>query len=205
MSWRYPLHGLARDRFAERCHDQNVNRIMMAAAKAELGDWRRSDRMNTDTEGGLVVGGSACLAVTLLVLLMGELNSIGAYIGSAVLTLAGVVFLVIGLSHHGRWMVHSFDQGIVMERTRGRVISARYDDLHAELRSYRTPGDAETPPIDHVLLRLGFPVDGSYVMAAPVHGDAEVLVQLAEHCGAGPAQPIEYPAPEELLSTHPWR
>ncbi|GGV41350.1 hypothetical protein GCM10010182_77440 [Actinomadura cremea] len=110
----------------------------------------------------------------------------------------------VGLRRRGEWLVHRFADGFVMERTRGGVIAARYDDVHAELMTYHEPGDSTSDGIDCVLLQLTYPDGGTWAMAEAVFRAPDVLTGLGERCGAGPPRHIGHRAALDLTRERQW-
>lgn len=185
-----------------------MNRIMTAAATAGLGDHQESEQVNKHLEHDVV--GVGCVMLLVAVPLAGAYfwwQIPDLLIASAVMALIGLVIVLLGWQQfrRGHWLVHHFEHGIVMERTKGPIVAAGYNEIRAELRTYQTPKDADNPACDHVLLRLDFPRAGSYVVAEPEHGSPQHLLRLAERCGADGPSPIDHKVSGRLLDDHPWK
>lgn len=190
-----------------------MDRVTAAAATAGLGERRRSDRVNADAEGGRLVLGCWALAGALLWLVLplwllneGERSALDVLPFVLLLSIgAWLVATALWKGRGGRWLVHCFEHGVVMERTRGRVVAARYDDVRAELFSFRTSGDSDTGPVGRLLLRLDLPGAGGVAMDEPEYASTAVLRALARHFGVDDARPIDEQAAAELLSGSAWR
>lgn len=190
-----------------------TKRVTALSAQAALGPWVRSDRVNTRPESNWLANFVPILVLAVVGIAVVPFLSAIPWGGRALIVAACVAFAVIGvhgtrqgLEQHrrGHWLVHRFDDGFVMERTRGRLLAMRYDDLDAELMTYHEPGDSTSAGIDYVLLRLTDRDGGVWVMSEASFDAPDALVELGERCGAGAPDPVDYRSAIGLREAHVW-
>lgn len=183
-----------------------MDRIETTAATAGLGKRGDTHRVNADNEHHVFVPG----ILTLLAaagLLAGHLaGGEELLLPTVIIAAIGLVIVVLGLPQYRRGvlLVHHFDHGIVMERTKGRVIAARYPQIRAELWTYQTPEDADNAAHDFLLLQLDFPRGERCVIAERDTDESWVLTRLGKYCGVGEPQPIDHETAAQLLDDHVW-
>ncbi|MFD0557043.1 hypothetical protein FB566_2298 [Stackebrandtia endophytica] len=183
-----------------------MDRIVTTAETAGLGERGETQRVNADHEHH-VFGPGILTLLAAAGLLAGHLaGGEELLLPTVIIAAIGLVIVVIGLPQHlrGIWLVHHFDHGIVMERTKGRVIAARYAQIRAELWTYQSPGDADSAAQDYLMLQLDFPRGERCVMAERDTDESWVLTRLGNQCGAGAPQPIDHETAEQLLNDHIW-
>lgn len=181
------------------------------AAAGDYGAFERSDRVNTRRESSWLVTGILMFVVaigfTVVMIVVGA-----PVVGLVIWAIFALFMLVIGfvmtvrgvqLAHRGKLVVHRYADGFVVERERGNIRAARYDEMGAALRSYAEPGDSTSSPIDHVVVQLHYP-DGLVLGMAETLANAEPVLALGRRCGAGDPEPIEYRAAVQFLAEHEW-
>lgn len=183
------------------------DRVERLSIQREIGRWIRSDRVNTRHESDRLVAGVALtLVMTVGIAVLPWLSDIPWW-GRLPLVALCAVFLVIAvpmvkrgaeLRRRGRWLVHQYDYGFVMERTRGGIVAAPYNRVAGELMTYRESGDSSGSGTDYVMLLLTLPDGERYVMTeADLHAP-DALTELAERCGFDAAQQMEHPEANEI-------
>lgn len=185
-----------------------------AAHAADLGDWIGTTRVNSRRETALLVPGVLLILICVIggyFLLTSDAVSTA---GRIVFALMGLVFIALGFvmastglmyARAGHWLLHRFEQGFVMERTRGASRAVHHDEVTAELFEFTEPGDSTGSAIEHVALRLTFQDGIAVSMAEPLYGHAEALVELGQHCGAGGPSRLEYRPAVEMLARESWQ
>lgn len=189
------------------------NRVSACAQRSGLGARESTGRVNSRRETSWLPAGIPLvlgIPVGLFFLLRADALPIA---GKVVFALMGALFFALGVSmaltgianyRRGRWLVHLFTQGIVMERTRRAPLACRYGDLRARLVSYVEPGDSTGGEVEHLLLKLTFPDGSDYAMAEPLYADAEMLRTIAVRCGAEPIESVDYRRAVATLAEYGW-
>lgn len=92
--------------------------------------------------------------------------------------------LVRGLTERrdGKLLLHEFADGLVLERTGGRVYAVRYDETDAELFKYENRGTDETNRWIDWMVLLRFP-DGTSTTVRGMHRTHALQRRLAQRCG----------------------
>jgi len=169
-------------------------RADQAASDARFGAWECSLQVNGHRDkDGLLIGAVLFLAAwppfgVFLILKM----PLWAQVLSGA---AGIIFLCWGLAHvpkpyrkwrSGQALIHFFEDGAVLERTRGRIFALPYDSTAVEYVTWQEWSDAEYYPRTHFLITLS---DDQMVMLDAL-GERELqdLAFIARRWGL-PAEP----------------
>lgn len=185
-----------------------------AADAADLGDWIGTTRVNSRRETALLVPGVLLIAICVIGGYFLLTSDAVPTAGRIVFAVMGLIFIALGFimasmgltyARAGRWLLHRFDHGFVMERTKGGVRAARHDAVTAELFEYTEPGDSTGSPVEHIALRLTFD-DGTVIaMGEPLYARADALVELGRRCGAGEPSRLDYRPAVEMLTQQSWQ
>jgi|GEM_PF-6190230 len=183
-----------------------MDRIANAAVTAGLGEEQQTHRVNAAYEHHVLGPGILALIFAAGLLAGHLLGGEELILPTVIVAIIGLLVVIVGLPQYfrGRLFIHHFEHGIVMERTKGRIIAARYSDIHAELRTYQTPEDADNAACDYVLLQLDFPGGERCVIAEREDDQPWVLTRLGTSCSVDAPQSMNHELAEKLLSDHPW-
>lgn len=181
-----------------------TERVLMAAQAARLGPLERSLRINRDDDAGWKANGILIFFVApwpfiALTFLMpeprwGKLFTLA--VGVAVLLLGLLMFaLAVSIWRSGIALAHFFASGLVLERTRGVILTLPYDRIRVDYLTWRdTTNDSE-----RIRTQLWIAEAQNRVAVLDAGNEAErrELSWMAARLGSA-GSPREIGAPEEV-------
>jgi hypothetical protein len=118
--------------------------------------------------------------------------------------LCTVILLTIAVRilKRGRLLIHFFSEGIVLERTKGRVVAAVYERITADLLVFENSAHDGARPWDERMVILA--LSGGETAALFRSRDPAFATDLAAACGADAARRVELSEAIELEESQCW-
>lgn len=178
-------------------------RVASVAAHAGLGNWTRTERATASSDSSsllFILGIGIPVLAAQVVLPVGYFGwrfaftdgspvlgwvMLGiSFVLSVIAVIAAIALCSYGMQIYkrGRLMIHLYEAGFVLERTRGRVAASTYGETTADLIVFENSSDNSQRRWDEHAVTLTLP--DSSVAIAYQPDDSAFAIGIAESCGA---------------------